>query len=559
MSSYTIGLDFGTESARAVLVDVATGEIVATNIQLYADGVIDERLPGSDKPLPPDWALQNPADWLVTMETTTSAVLSEMPSGVKESGVAPESIVGVGLDFTACTVLPTKADGTPLCELADYRTNPHAWTKLWKHHAAQPQADRVNDLALQRGETWLPRYGGKISSEWLMPKTLQLLEEAPELYAVADYLVEGSDWVTWRLTGQLARNACAAGYKGTWHKRDGYPSADFLAVLHPDLSNLYRDKYAGPIVAPGQKVGGLIREWANRLGLAQGTPVAAAVIDAHAAVPGGGITRPGSMFMIMGTSTCHMLMAESEVLVEGISGVVEDGIVPGLFGYEAGQAGVGDIFAWFVEHGVPSTYYEEAARQSLSLHQLLSKKAAALRPGQSGLLALDWWNGCRSTLVDAELSGLLIGATLGTRPEEIYRALIEATAFGTRVIIEAFTEQGVPVESIVTGGGLTQNELLMQIYADVTGREMAVAGTEQASALGAAMLGAVAAGSANGGYDTLADAASHMAPPPARVYRPISAHAAPYNTLYAEYRRLYDYFGRGENKVMKTLRQLRAK
>ncbi len=558
MSTYTIGLDFGTESARAVLVDVATGEIVATNIQLYADGVIDERLPAralrgsGDKPLPPDWALQNPADWLATMETTISAVL-------RESGVAPESIVGLGLDFTACTVLPTKADGTPLCELADYRTNPHAWTKLWKHHAAQPQADRVNDLALQRGETWLPRYGGKISSEWLMPKALQLLEEAPELYAVADYLVEGSDWVTWRLTGQLARNACTAGYKGTWHKRDGYPSADFLAVLHPDLSNLYRDKYAGPIVAPGQKVGGLTREWANRLGLAQGTPVAAAVIDAHAAVPGGGVTGPGSMFMIMGTSTCHMLMAESEVLVEGISGVVEDGIVPGLFGYEAGQAGVGDIFAWFVEHGVPPAYHEEAARQSLSLHQLLSKKAAALRPGQSGLLALDWWNGCRSTLVDADLSGLLIGATLGTRAEEIYRALIEATAFGTRVIIEAFTEQGVPVESIVTGGGLTQNELLMQIYADVTGREMVVAGTEQASALGAAMLGAVAAGSANGGYDTLADAAGHMAPPPARVYQPISTHAAPYNTLYTEYRRLYDYFGRGENKVMKTLRQLRAK
>jgi L-ribulokinase len=264
------------------------------------------------------------------------------------------------------------------------------------------------------------------------------------------------------------------------------------------------------------------------------------------------------MFMIMGTSTCHMLMAESELLVEGISGVVEDGIVPGLFGYEAGQAGVGDIFAWFVEHGVPPAYNEEAARQSLSLHQLLSKKAAALRPGQSGLLALDWWNGCRSTLVDADLSGLLIGATLGTRAEEIYRALIEATAFGTRVIIEAFTEQGVPVEAIVTGGGLTQNELLMQIYADVTGREMVVAGTEQASALGAAMLGAVAAGRANGGYDTLAEAAGQMAPPPARVYRPISEHAAPYNTLYAEYRRLYDYFGRGENKVMKTLRQLRA-
>jgi L-ribulokinase len=355
----------------------------------------------------------------------------------------------------------------------------------------------------------------------------------------------------------LARNACAAGYKGTWHKVEGYLPAAFLAALHPKLARLYDDKIAGPVVAPGTRVGGLVPAWAARLGLAPGTPVAAGIIDAHAAAPGGGVTQPGVMFMIMGTSTCHMLMATQEVPVEGIAGVVEDGIVPGLFGYEAGQAGAGDIFAWFVEQAVPPSYHEEAAQRRVSLHEVLAERAAAQRPGQHGLLALDWWNGNRSVLVDAELSGLLIGATLATKPEDIYRALIEATAFGTRLIIEAFTDQGLAVNRIVAGGGLAKNPMLMQIYADITGRELAVAGSAQPSALGAAMLAAVAAGPEGGGYATLADAAAHMAPPPARVYRPVAEHRPVYDMLYGEYRRLHDTFGRGENNVMKVLRRLR--
>jgi L-ribulokinase len=550
MAKYTLGLDFGTESARALLVDVATGDLVASAVQGFPDGVIDERLPGAGAPLPPDWALQNPSDWLSTLENTVASVM-------RQSGVAASDVIGIGLDFTACTILPTAADGTPFHTEEAYRGRPHAWAKLWKHHAAQGQADRVNALAERRGDAWPQRYGGKISSEWLIPKALQMLEEDPDLYAAADCIVEGADWVVWQLTGVLARNACAAGYKGTWHKADGYLPDDFLAALHPGLTRLYADKVAGPVVAPGTRVGGLSAEWAERLGLAAGTPVAAGIIDAHAAAPGGGVTQPGVMFMIMGTSTCHMLMGEQEVLVEGIAGVVEDGIVPGLYGYEAGQAGAGDIFAWFVEQGAPPVYHDEAARREVTLHDVLAERAAAQRPGQSGLLALDWWNGNRSVLVDAELSGLLIGATLATKPEDIYRALIESTAFGTRLIIEAFTGQGVAVNSIVAGGGLAKNPFLMQIYADITGREFAVAGSPQPSALGAAMLGAVAAGPAGGGYATLAEAAVHMAPPPAHVYRPIAAHRPAYDLLYAEYRRLYDTFGRGENNVMKTLRRLR--
>ncbi len=550
MPRYTLGLDFGTESARAVLVDVATGETAATAVQPYDDGVIDTTLPGGGNPLPPDWALQNPADWLTALEATVREV-------VRQSGIDPESVVGMGIDFTACTVLPATADGVPLCSLDSFRQRPHAWAKLWKHHASQPQADRINELAAQRGERWLARYGGKISSEWLIPKALQILEEDAEIYAAADRIVEGADWVVWQLTGCLTRNSCAAGYKATWHKVDGYPSADFLAALQPEFEDLYSKKVAGTILAPGERAGGLTLAWAERLGLPEGTPVAAAIIDAHAAVLGGGVSGPGVMFMIMGTSTCHMLMADREVLAEGISGVVEDGIVPGLFGYEAGQPAVGDIFAWFVENGLPAAYCREAEQKGQSLHDMLAQKAAALRPGESGLLALDWWNGNRSTLVDAELSGLLLGCTLATRPEEIYRALIEATAFGTRRIIESFTDQDLPVHSIVTGGGLTRNALLLQIYADVTGRELAVAGAEQVSALGAAMLGAVAAGEHGGGYESLSQAVAHMALPPARVFQPVPKNRRVYDTLYGEYRRLYDHFGRGQNNVMKVLRRLR--
>lgn len=549
MESYVFGLDFGTESARAVLVEAEGGGTVATDVHVYGDGVIDERLPGGAAALPPEWALQNADDWLASVEKL-------VPSVLKQAGVPGKAVAGLGIDFTSCTILPAREDGTPLFRLQGLQDRPHAWPKLWKHHASQPQADRVNARAQERGEKWLLRYGGKISSEWLLPKALQMLEEDPEVYGSADRIAEGADWVAWQLTGKLARNACGAGYKATWHKAEGYPSREFLVSLHPGFGDLYEKKLAGPVLPPGTRVGGLTASWARRLGLEEGTAVAAPLIDAHAAVLGGGVSGPNVLFMIMGTSTCHMLMAGEEVPVQGISGVVEDGILPGLFGYEAGQAAVGDIFAWFVEHSVPAAYHEEAAARSLSLHDLLAEKASRLKAGESGLLALDWWNGNRSTLVDADLSGVLLGMTLGTRAEEIYRALIEATAFGTQVIVEAFTREGIEVGSVVTGGGLTRNPLLMQIYSDVTGREMAVVGAEQVSALGAAMLGAVAAGTGRGGPASLSEAVTRMAPEPARVYRPEERSRETYQLLYREYRRLYERFGL-EDRVLKTLRRLR--
>jgi L-ribulokinase len=547
---YTIGLDYGTESARALLVDTASGHIAASAVFAYPHGVIDEILPGTDLHLPPDWALQNPADWLAALDAL-------VPSIIHEAGIHPDQVIGIGVDFTSCTILPTTADGTPLCLLDPWSRIPHAWPKLWKHHAAQPQADRMTQVAVERGEAFLARYGGRISSEWLIPKVLSILEEAPEVYQAAARIVEGGDWIVWQLTGNERRNACAAGYKACWEKGTGYPTPGFLRALHPGLEHLVEDKLSSDIFPPGTRAGTLTPTWATRLGLNPETAVGVAMIDAHAGALGVGVGTPGVMAMIMGTSTCHMLLGHERVLVEGISGVVEDGIVPGLFGYEAGQVGVGDIFAWYVEHGVPPAYHDEAQRRGVSLHSILSEKAATLRPGASGLLALDWWNGCRTPLVDADLSGVVLGYTLTTTPEEIYRALIEATAYGTRLVIETFERQGVGVQRLVATGGLTKNRLLMQIYADTTQRPIAIAGTEQATALGAAMLGATAAGRARGGYDSVAEAVAHMAGIPQALYTPDAHAAATYEILYREYHRLVDLFGRQADSPLKVLRRLR--
>ena len=353
---YVVGVDFGTESGRALLVDVADGSEIATSVYEYANGVIDETLPESDVRLEPDWALQDPNDYIETLKETVPAVLAE-------SGVDSADVIGVGIDFTACTMLPTTGDGTPLCELPAYRGEPHAWVKLWKHHAAQPEADRINQVARERGEAWLDLYGGKISSEWFFSKALQILDEAPQIYSAADRLIEASDWVIWQMTGRETRNSCTAGYKAIWQKSEGFPSQDYFAALHPEFADVVDSKMSRDIVSLGEKAGGLTEEAARWTGLRPGTAVAVANVDAHATVPSAQATDPGIMTIIMGTSNCHMVLGTERAEVPGMCGVVEDGIVPGLYAYEAGQSGVGDIFAWFVEHAVPPLYHEEAERR----------------------------------------------------------------------------------------------------------------------------------------------------------------------------------------------------
>ncbi len=555
MASYTIGVDFGTASGRAVVVDTADGRVVGSSVWPYANGVIDTHLPAPDDDvrLGIDWALQDADDYIATFEHA-------VPAALAESGVDPAEVVGVGIDFTACTMLPTTADGTPLSRIPELRREPHAWVKLWKHHAAQPEADRINAVASERGESWLPRYGGKISSEWFYAKALQILDEAPMIYRAADRLIEAADWVVWQLTGVETRNSCTAGYKAIWSRQEGFPANDYFAALDPRLADIVDAKMSRAITPIGRRAGELTDEAASWMGLRPGTAVAVANVDAHVSVPASTVTGTGRMVAVMGTSICHLLLGDRPALVEGMCGVVEDGILPGLFGFEAGQSAVGDILAWFTDALVPPRYHEAAEREGIDLHAVLEREAARLAPGESGLLALDWWNGNRSILVDADLSGLLVGATLATTAPEIYRALIESTAFGTRVIVEAFESSGVPVEEIVACGGLPErNRLLMHIFADVTGREIAVAASSQTPALGSAMFAAVAAGSAAGGYDTIEDAAARMAHLSETRYRPDRARARVYDELFGEYRALHDHFGRGGDDIMKRLRAVRTR
>lgn len=549
---FAIGVDFGTESGRAVLVDVRNGAEIATAVYPYANGVIAERLPGTSIRLEPDWALQDPNDYLETLKQTIPAVL-------QQSDCVADDIIGIGIDFTACTLLPALKDGTPLCFLPELRNRPHAWVKLWKHHAAQPEANALNEIARQGGFSFLDRYGGKISSEWFFPKAWQILNEDPEIYEKADRILEAADWVIWQLTGEETCNSCSAGYKALWSRREGYPDRAFFKALDPRLENIIEEKMTRTILPLGERAGSLSAQAAAWTGLKPGTAVAVANVDAHVSVPASGVVNPGKMVMIMGTSICHMVLGTEEEIVPGICGFTEDGIIPGYIGYEAGQSCVGDHFAWFVENCVPASYQQEARSRGIDVHALLEEKAAALKPGESGLLALDWWNGNRSVLVDGDLTGLILGMTLRTRPEEIYRALIEATAYGTRMIIEAFVNHGVAIDELYATGGLPdKNRLLMQIFADVTGKEIRVAAARQTPALGAAMFGAVAAGAASGGYDSIYAAAEKMAHLRDDIYRPIPAHQAIYELLFQEYALLHDYFGRGPNDVMKRLKALKA-
>ncbi|NLM51094.1 MAG: ribulokinase [Clostridiaceae bacterium] len=550
---YSIGVDFGSLSGRAVLVNLQTGEEVATSVFEYPHAVMDEYIPDSSEKLPPDWALQHPQDYLDVLSHT-------IPDVLKKANVSADDVIGIGIDFTACTVLPVKKDGTPLCFLDEYKNNPHAYVKLWKHHAAQDEANKLNEIAANRGEEFLKRYGGKISSEWLFPKLWQILDEAPEIYEAMDKFVEAADWIIWQLTGEEKRNSCTAGYKAIWHKQKGYPDKEFFKALDPRLENVVEDKLSYDIYPIGTKAGEITEKAAKLTGLKAGTAVAIANVDAHVAVPAVGITEPGKMLMIMGTSTCHMLLGEKESMVPGMCGVVEDGIIPGFLGYEAGQSCVGDHFDWFVTNCVPKAYQDEAKAQGVNIHKYLREKAKKLKVGESGLVALDWWNGNRSVLVDADLTGVMVGMTLLTKPEEIYRALIEATAYGTRMIIETFRENGVPVNELYAAGGISQkDELMMQIYADVTNMEIKISASQQAPALGSAMFGAVAAGKERGGFETIQEAAKVMAKVKDYVYKPIPENVKVYNELYEEYKILHDYFGRGANDCLKRLKKIKAR
>jgi L-ribulokinase len=545
MPKYSLGFDFGTESVRVIVVDIADGRIAAQASEAYALGVIADALPGSREKLPPDYALQHPQDWLDSLAAACKAAL-------KRSGVDAREVIGIGVDFTSCTMLPCRADGTPLCLLDPFKSTPLAWPKLWKHHGAKAETQRINDVARERDEPWLNRYGGTIGLEWFFPKTLETLNHAPQVYAAADLFIEAGDWLVWQLVSgpfarcdasKIVRSTCQAGYKAQWNAQSGYPSREYFRAVEPRFENVVAEKMRGDLRSPGRKSGGLCAPAAKLLGLREGTPVSTAIIDAHAGVPGAGVASPSTMVLVLGTSSCHMLNSRIEQLAPGVAGVVEDGILPGYFGYETGQASVGDAFAWLVD----------TFRLS---HDALSRDAAKLPPGSGGVLAIDWFNGCRTPLMDPNVSGAFVGLTLATRPEQLYRALIEATAFGVRWIVETLRESGVPVRRFVASGGLpNKNSLLMQIYADVLNEKIALAESEQSVALGAAILGCLAAGEAVTGYAQVSQAIHAMARQREDlVYRPDLQARKEYETLYALYRQLANPTG-ALTTVMRQLRR----
>jgi L-ribulokinase len=543
---YSLGLDFGTESVRCLAVGIDSGEEKAMAIHEYSDGVITEKLPETFVLLEADWALQNPRDWLDSMREVIGKTL-------RDGEIDSSEVVSLGVSFTSCTVLPTTDDGTPLCFLSRWKSEPHAWPKLWKHHAAQSEASLINELGQKEKEPWLKRYGGIISSEWLFPKALQIFKESRECFAASQRIIEGGDWIVWKLVGQEMRSVCQAGYKALWNSEEGYPSQTFLEKLDKGFGQVL-SKLGGKHFPVGTRAGELTCEMASQLKLPSGIPVATAIIDAHSAVFASGVYTPGRMVMAMGTSTCHLIMDKKEMFAEGVAGVVQDGVFPGYYAYESGQAAVGDIFAWVTKLGLPEDYYKESKEINISIHELLLRKSVDQKVGQHGLLALDWLNGNRSVLMDSDLSGVLVGLTLNTKAEDIYRAMIEGTAFGTRVIIEKFEKNGIKVEEIYACGGLVSNSMLMQIYSDITGKTINVAASEQTTALGAAILGVMAAGPECEGFSTMENVIAKMTMPPQRIYHPNSENHKIYEKLYEKYILLHDYFGREKPAVMKELK-----
>lgn len=545
MAIYTIGVDFGSLSCRAVLVDTANGRECAVATSSYRHGVMDSVLAASGKPLPAHFVLQDPADYLASLAEV-------IPTVLQKAGVDAAEVVGVGVDFTCCTLLALDESGMPLCFDERFADNPYAYVRMWKDHSADLYAQRLNAVAQRRGEKWLALCGGAMSAAFAYPKMYQTAVEAPEVFRAAHSFMEAGDFITWQLTGVPTRGYLFAAFKSQYEKGVGYPARAYFAEVDACLADVL-NKLPYEVLATGSLAGRVSEAAAARFGLAPGTVVAVAGPDGHSAASALGLQKSGDAFGIFGTSAPFFLQSDKHREVLGISGTCADGVLPGFWGYEAGLCCFGDHFAYAAEHYATEECRAEAAARGISLIQLLTERAARKAPGQSGLLALDWFGGNRNLLGDPQLSGLFVGMTLHTAPEDYLRALFEATAFATRVIFEAFAAADVPIKALAASGGIARkNPFLMQLFADVLDLPISVASTEQAGALGSAICAAVAAGV----YADMAAAIEKMADKPDRVYLPHAQNRAVYDELYAEYKRLHDYFGCGENNVMKTLRRL---
>jgi L-ribulokinase len=535
--AYSIGIDFGTESGRAVLLDLATGDDLATSVVRYPSAVIDRTLPPTGERLPSDWALQDPDDWVTVVEQS-------LPDVVAKGGVNAGEIIGLGVDFTSCTVLPVTADGVPLCTMERWRERKHAWPKLWKHHAAQAVADRLNEVALQRGEGFLERYGGRISSEWYFPKLIEVWLEDREIYDQCAGFIEATDWIVWHLTGVECRQSATAGYKAMWSEAEGLPPVEYFQAAYPGFDSP-SDKLGETFVPLGTRAGTLAPEVAQRVGLPESVAVAVGNVDAWVSVPGVGVQEPGTFVIAIGTSICDMIVDPEETRLPGITGVVKDGILPGLYGYEAGQPAVGDMLAWFLE-----TVASEGGG-----YAELERAAAEIAPGETGLVALDWFNGNRTILADADLSGAIVGLTLQSTREQIYRALLESIAFGSRRIMDNFEEHGFALSEIAACGGIAERSpLMMQLLADTSGRPVKVPESSEIPARGAALFGAVAAGA----FADIGAAIAATRPKRVRSYEPDLDAKRTHDRVYEIYRSLYELLGRSHVELLHGLKRIRT-
>jgi L-ribulokinase len=534
---YAIGVDFGTESGRALLLDLRSGEELATSVVPYSSAVIDRTLPSSGEQLPPDWALQDPDDWVAVLERA-------LPEVIANAGVQGDQVAGLGVDVTSCTVLPVTSEGVPLCTIERWRRRRHAWPKLWKHHAAQPVADRLNEVALERGEPFLERYGGRISSEWYFPKLIELWLEDREVYDEATAFIEATDWIVWWLTGIECRQTATAGFKAMWSPAEGLPPAEYFQAAYPGFDRP-GEKLGDSFVPLGTRAGAIRPEVARRVGLAESVAVAVGNVDAWVSVPGAGVEQPGTFVIVIGTSICDMIVHPREVRLPGITGVVKDGILPGVYGYEAGQVAVGDMLAWFDQRVAPD----------LGGYTELERAAAQIGPGETGLVALDWWNGNRTILADADLSGAIFGLTLQTTREQIYRALLESIAFGSRRIMDNFEEHDLGLSQIVACGGIAERSpLMMQLLADTSGRDVHVPDSTEIPARGAAMFGGVAAGC----YENIGSAIASTRPRGVRTYYPDPGTKPIYDAVYEIYREMYELLGRSRVELLHGLKRIRT-
>lgn len=541
--TFSIGVDFGTSSGRVFLVNTENGEIISKYIKRYSHGVIEGELNGRE--LPSSYALQNANDYMEVIEAGIPIIL-------EEANIAPSEVVGIGIDFTSSTVMFVDGHMEPIHNKLEFQNHPHAYVKLWKHHGAQAEADLLFQTALAEKKRWLGYYGFNVSSEWMIPKILEVNNKAPEIMAETADIMEAGDWIVNKLTNQNIRSNCGLGFKAFWEETSGF-HYDLFDKVDDKLSEIIRSKVDATIINIGESAGTISETMALKLGLSPDTQVSPFIIDAHSSLLGIGSTQEKEMTMVMGTSTCHLMLSKAQHKVPGISGSVKGGIIPELYAYEAGQTAVGDLFE-YVAKQAPYEYVVEANRRGISILELLTEKAERLYPGESGIIALDWHNGNRSVLSDSHLKGCLFGLGLQTKHEEIYRAYMEATAFGTKMIMNQYQEWNMEVNRVFACGGIPKkNKLLMDIYANVLNKSITIMDSEYAPAIGAAILGAISGGT----YRTFNQAIDAMKEPVLYTVEPEQQKVSRYEQLFSAYKELHDLHGYKKVRIMRNVNQLK--